>query len=94
VVTGVVSFPSRSVRRAISAAIRTAIFNGCGFGFGLFGKLQRYQLCGNVLGVWMEILIVSPLANVNVHFSPLESMWRSLTYRRKQLFRIRERAVA
>ena len=89
---GIVSSPSLSPRDAISAGIRTAIFNG--YGFELFGKLQRYQLYGIVLGVWLVILIVSPIWLRHFRFGPLEWMWRSLTCWKRQPFRIRDRAIA
>jgi len=40
------------------------------------------------------ILVVSPIWLRHFRFGPLEWMWRSLTYWKKQPFRIRDRAVA
>lgn len=76
----------------LTSLICTTIFEG--YGFGLFGKLQRYQLYGIVLCVWMVILIVSPIWLRHFCFGPLEWVWRSLTYWKKQPFRIREPAIA
>jgi len=76
----------------LTSLICTTIFEG--YGFGLFGKLQRYQLYGVVLGVWILILIVSPIWLRNFRFGPLEWVWRSLTYWKKQPMRIRDRAAA
>jgi uncharacterized protein len=76
----------------LTSLICTTIFEG--YGFGLFGKLQRYQLYGIVLCVWIVILIVSPLWLRHFRFGPLEWVWRSLTYWKKQPFRIRDRALA
>jgi len=76
----------------LTSLICVTIFNGSGF--GLFNKLQRYQLYAIVLGVWLVILIVSPIWLRYFRFGPLEWMWRSLTYWKKQPFRIPERAVA
>jgi uncharacterized protein len=65
-----------------------------GYGFGLFGKLQRYQLYGVVLFVWAVILVVSPIWLRHFRFGPLEWLWRSLTYWKKQPFRIRAQVAA
>jgi len=43
-----------------------------GYGFGLSGKLQRYQLYGVVLFVWAVILVVSPIWLRDFRFGPLE----------------------
>lgn len=61
----------------------------CGFGFGLFGQLSRYQLYYVVLAIWTFQLIVSPIWLRHFQFGPLEWVWRSLTYRRKQPMRTR-----
>jgi uncharacterized protein len=76
----------------LTSLICTTIFNG--YGFGLFGKLQRYQLYGIVPLVWLVILIVSPIWLRHFRFGPLEWAWRSLTYWKKQPFRIRDRALS
>jgi uncharacterized protein len=61
-----------------------------GYGFNLFGKLQRYQLYYVVLGMWVFSLIASPLWLSSFRFGPLEWCWRSLTYWKRQPMRIRE----
>ena len=76
----------------LTSLICTTIFEG--YGFGLFGKLQRYQLYGVVLFVWIIILIWSPIWLRYFRFGPLEWAWRSLTYWKRQPFRVREQAVA
>ena len=76
----------------LTSLICTTIFEG--YGFGLFGKLQRYQLYGVVLFVWIVILTWSPIWLRYFRFGPLEWAWRSLTYWKKQPFRIREQATA
>ncbi len=58
-----------------------------GFGFGLFGMLQRYELYYIVLGVWIVQLIWSPVWLHYFRFGPLEWVWRSLTYWEKQPFK-------
>lgn len=76
----------------LTSLICTTIFEG--YGFGLFGKLQRYQLYGVVLVVWLVILVLSPIWLDHFRFGPLEWVWRSLTYWKKQPFRIRDHALA
>ena len=58
-----------------------------GVGFGLFGKLQRYELYYVVLGVWIFQIISSHLWLRYFQFGPLEWVWRSLTYWKKQPIR-------
>jgi uncharacterized protein len=69
----------------LTSLICTTLFEG--YGFGLFGKLQRYQLYGTVFFVWLLILIMSPFWLRRFRFGPLEWVWRSLTYWKKQPFR-------
>ncbi|MEO5564103.1 MAG: DUF418 domain-containing protein, partial [Chitinophagaceae bacterium] len=58
-----------------------------GFGFGLYGKLQRYELYYIVIGIWIFQLIISPLWLKYFCFGPLEWAWRSLIYWKRQPFR-------
>jgi uncharacterized protein len=58
-----------------------------GFGFGMYGKLQRYELYYVVFSIWIFQLIVSPIWLKYFRFGPLEWMWRSLTYWEIQPFR-------
>ena len=60
----------------------TTIFYG--FGFGLFGKLQRAELMPYVIGMWIFQMIVSPLWLKYFKFGPAEWLWRSLTYKQLQ----------
>jgi uncharacterized protein len=60
----------------------TTIFNG--YGFGLFGSLQRYQLYFVVLGIWAVQLVISPIWLRYFLFGPAEWAWRSLTYWKAQ----------
>lgn len=55
-----------------------------GFGFGLFGGLQRFELYYVVLGIWFFQLVVSPIWLRHFRFGPLEWLWRSLTYWKPQ----------
>lgn len=54
------------------------------WGFGLYGKLQRWQLYEVVLAVWIVNLAISPVWLRYYRFGPLEWVWRSLTYWKKQ----------
>jgi uncharacterized protein len=56
-----------------------------GFGFSLFGKLERYQLYFVVFGIWILQLIISPIYLKYFRFGPLEWLWRWLIYKRKPI---------
>ena len=58
-----------------------------GFGFGMWGKLQRHELYYIVFSIWIFQLIISPLWLKYFRFGPLEWMWRSLTYWQRQPFK-------
>lgn len=58
-----------------------------GYGFAMFGKLQRHELYYIVFSIWIFQLIVSPIWLTYFRFGPLEWMWRSLTYWQRQPFR-------
>ena len=55
-----------------------------GHGLGLFGSVDRRFQALIVVGIWMVIMIISPLWLRSFRFGPLESLWRSLTYGRWQ----------
>ena len=57
-----------------------------GIGFGMFGKLQRYELYYVVISVWVFEIILSHLWMRYFSFGPFEWLWRSLTYWKKQPF--------
>jgi uncharacterized protein len=59
-----------------------------GYGFGLYGRLQRYELYYVVAAIWVVQLIVSPIWLRHYRFGPLEWGWRSLTYWKKQPMRL------
>ena len=64
--------------------ICSIIFNG--FGFALFGRLQRYEVYIVVLCIWLFQII---LCNIWMRFflyGPFEWAWRSLTYWKRQAF--------
>ncbi len=70
----------------LATSIITA-FLFCGFGFGLFGKLERFELMFVVIGVWVPILIWSRPWLQAFHYGPFEWVWRSLVQLRPQPFR-------
>ncbi|HBY62583.1 MAG TPA: hypothetical protein DEH78_22405 [Solibacterales bacterium] len=67
--------------------VGTTLFYG--YGFGLYNQLERHQVYGIVLALWTFQLIASPIWLRYFHFGPLEWGWRSLTYWKRQPFRIR-----
>ena len=58
-----------------------------GVGFGMMGKLQRYEIYYVVAAVWVIEIIWSHLWLRFFRFGPLEWAWRSLTYWKKQPMR-------
>lgn len=58
-----------------------------GVGFGLYGKLQRYETYYVVAGVWIFQIIFSNIWLRYYRFGPLEWVWRSLTYWKKPAFK-------
>ncbi|HYE47835.1 MAG TPA: DUF418 domain-containing protein [Caulobacter sp.] len=76
-------------RMALSNYLGTSIITAfvfCGFGLGLFGHLERYQLYGVVAGVWLLILLWSKPWMASFHYGPFEWAWRSLTRWKPQPF--------
>lgn len=59
-----------------------------GFGFGMFGKLERHELYYVVLAIWILQLIYSPIWLKYFKYGPAEWLWRSLSYKKKQPFKI------
>jgi len=62
-----------------------------GIGFGMFGKLQRYELYYVVAAVWIFEIILSHIWMRNFLFGPFEWLWRSLTYWKLQPFKRKTR---
>lgn len=58
-----------------------------GIGWGMFGKLQRFELYYIVAGTWIIQVLWSHIWLRYFRFGPLEWTWRSLTYWKKQPFR-------
>jgi uncharacterized protein len=56
-----------------------------GYGFGLFGQINRTGLAAIVLCIWVMQLWISPIWLKHFRFGPAEWVWRSLTYWKVQL---------
>jgi uncharacterized protein len=69
----------------MQSVICTLVFFG--YGLNYYAELDFYQLYFIVLAIWALQLIVSPLWLKFFFYGPLEWVWRSLTYWRRQPFR-------
>jgi uncharacterized protein len=89
----------QAVQRALAAVGRTAFSNYIGtsllcqflFVWGpwhLYGTLEYYQQIYVVMGVWALNIIASTLWLRMFAYGPLEWVWRSLTYWKRQPFRV------
>jgi uncharacterized protein len=58
-----------------------------GYGFGLFGHINRTGLAAIVLTIWIIQLLISPIWLRYFRYGPAEWLWRSLTYWRIQPMR-------
>ena len=65
--------------------ICTTLFYG--HGFGLYGGVSRSGQLGFVAAIWALQLAYSPWWLARFRFGPIEWLWRSLTYGRRQPFR-------
>lgn len=59
-----------------------------GFGLGLAGELERFEIYVIVVGIWIFQLIFSSWWLKKFKFGPAEWLWRSLTYGERQPLRI------
>jgi len=59
-----------------------------GYGFGLFGDINRRGLAAIVLVIWVSQLLISPIWLKHFRFGPAEWLWRSLTYWKLQPMRV------
>lgn len=59
-----------------------------GYGLGYFGDLRLYQLYFVVAEVWLMQLVFSVVWLHYFRFGPLEWLWRSLTYGKRQPMRL------
>jgi uncharacterized protein len=55
-----------------------------GIGFGMFGKLERYEIYLVLASIWLFQIILSHAWLKYFNFGPFEWLWRSLTYWKKQ----------
>jgi len=78
-------------RTALSNYIATSVFCQVLFCWGplkLFGTLQYYQELYVVLAFWSLSLVTSSVWLQHFTYGPLEWLWRSLTYAKRQPFKI------
>jgi uncharacterized protein len=62
--------------------ILTTVFYG--YGLGLYGSISRFGQMGFVVAVIALQLLLSPWWLARYRFGPLEWLWRSLTYWKRQ----------
>ena len=67
----------------LSQSVITAVIF---YGFGLYGRLQRYELCEVMVAIWVFQIIFSTVWLRYFWFGPFEWVWRSLTYVKRQPF--------
>jgi uncharacterized protein len=91
------------LRRAFAAVGQMAVTNYltqsivCGIlfiGFKWYNMLERHELYYVVAAIWIAQLIVSPLWLRSFRFGPVEWLWRSLTYMKRQPMRRDAKAPA
>jgi uncharacterized protein len=78
-------------RMAFTNYVMTSIicaFVFYGFGFALFGQLQRHELYYVVAGIWLFQVVLSPIWLRRYRFGPLEFVWRWLTYGERPVMRV------
>lgn len=76
----------------LQSVVCTFVFTG--YGFRLYGRLERYQLYYVVAGCWAVSLAASRIWLRHYRFGPLEWCWRSLTYWKRQPMWIRRPSAA
>ncbi len=85
------SVPLTKIKSSLAAVGRMALSNYLlhsivfttlfyGYGFGLFGKVSRFEQMGFVVAMWVAQMILSPLWLRRFRFGPAEWAWRCLTY--------------
>ena len=88
-----------SLRLRLSAVGRTALSNYLlhslfcliiftGAGFGLIGTFERWELYVIVLAIWLFQLLASSWWLKHYAFGPAEWLWRTMTYGKKQKWRV------
>lgn len=76
----------------LQSVVFTLLFYG--YGLELYAKIDRFYLMGFVIVMWVAQLYVSPWWLSHFRFGPVEWLWRSLTYKRKQPMRARPQVDA
>ncbi len=69
----------------VQSLLCTTLFYG--YGFGLYGRVDRVGLWSVVLVIWGLQLAISPIWLSRFRYGPAEWLWRSLTYWRWQPMR-------
>jgi uncharacterized protein len=92
--TGWLAWLTRSLGAIGQMAFSNYIFHSVvcaflftGYGFALYGRLRRHELYYVVAAIWAFQMIVSPLWLRRFQFGPMEWLWRSLTYWKRQPMR-------
>ena len=70
----------------LQSLICTILFYG--HGFGLIGKVPRWGQLAITVGVLIVVVAVANFWLARFRFGPLEWLWRSLTYKKRQPLRI------
>jgi uncharacterized protein len=71
----------------LQTIICTTIFYG--HGFGLFGTVERWTQILIVVGIWLFQILITNIWLQYFRFSPVEWIWRSLTYWKLQPMKIK-----
>jgi len=77
-------------RMALTCYLLESVLAGLifyGYGLGLAGRLDRFEQQLVVLGVWALLLVIAPWWLARYRFGPVEWVWRSLTYWKRQPMR-------
>jgi len=64
-----------------------------GFGLGMYGHLERFQIYIVVLAIWVFQIIFCNIWMRFFYYGPFEWVWRSLTYWRAQPFKKKQAAL-
>ncbi|MDG5758724.1 DUF418 domain-containing protein [Natronococcus sp. A-GB1] len=90
VVVGALSAVGRTAftNYLLQTVLATTIFYG--HGLGLFGQLSRMELLGVVVLIWAIQIPLSVWWLERFRFGPVEWMWRTLTYRKRQPMRLED----
>jgi uncharacterized protein len=70
----------------LQTLICTTLFYG--HGFGLFGRVERTGQILIVFAIWIALVLFARMWLKSFRFGPAEWLWRSLTYRKWQPFRL------